>query len=100
MTTWILVIYLASGAAIEQRTPYADAATCAVAAARNAVRQTAPELADWQLRDMRKTSLNDAGSLEEARRRAKHTDPRTTARHYEVRIDAVPGKLPGRGTRG
>ena len=29
MTTWILVIYLASGAAIEQRTPYADAATCA-----------------------------------------------------------------------
>ena len=33
MTTWILVIYLASGAAIEQRTPYADAATCAVAAA-------------------------------------------------------------------
>ena len=69
-------------------------------AARNAVRQTAPALADWQLRDMRKTSLNDAGTLEEARRRAKHTDPRTTARHYEVRIDAVPGKLPGRGTRG
>lgn len=33
MITWILVIYLASGAAIEQRTPYADAATCAVAAA-------------------------------------------------------------------
>lgn len=33
MTTWILVIYLASGAAIEQRTPYADAAICAVAAA-------------------------------------------------------------------
>lgn len=33
MTTWILVIYLASGAVIEQRTPYADAATCAVAAA-------------------------------------------------------------------
>lgn len=67
-----------------------------IAAARNAVRQTAPELAAWQLRDMRKTSLNDAETLEEARRRAKHTDPRTTARHYEVRIDAVPGNLPKR----
>lgn len=33
MITWILVIYLASGAAIEQCTPYSDAAICAVAAA-------------------------------------------------------------------
>lgn len=63
MTTWILVIYLASGAAIEQR----------------------------PLRRRRHLRR---------RRRSKHTDPRTTARHYEVRIDAVPGKLPGRGTRG
>lgn len=45
---------------------------------------------------MRKTSLNDAPDLETARRRAKHTDPRTTARHYETLIDSVPGKLPGR----
>lgn len=68
--------------------------------ARAEARKTAPEFAEWQLRDMRKTSLNDAPDLETARRRAKHTDPRTTARHYETLIDSVPGKLPGRETRG
>lgn len=64
--------------------------------ARAAVRKTAPDLADWQLRDMRKTSLNDAPDLETARRRAKHKSPNTTARHYETLIDAVPGTLPDR----
>lgn len=51
---------------------------------------------DWQMRDIRKTSLNQATTLEEARRRALHTDPRTTARHYEVLIDSEPGALPKR----
>jgi len=49
---------------------------------------------DWQMRDLRKTSLNQASTLEEARRRGLHTDPRTTARHYEVRVDSVPGSIP------
>ena len=47
----------------------------------------------WQMRDIRKTSINQAETLEEARRRALHSDPRTTARHYEVRIDGTAGKL-------
>lgn len=51
---------------------------------------------DWQMRDLRKTSLNQAATLEEARRRGLHTDPRTTARHYEVRIDTTPGAIPAR----
>jgi hypothetical protein len=51
---------------------------------------------DWQMRDLRKTSLNQAATLEEARRRGLHTDPRTTARHYEVRIDTLPGSIPMR----
>ena len=33
-----------------------------------------------------------------ARRRTKHTDPRTTARHYETLIDSVPASLPKRIT--
>ena len=49
---------------------------------------------DWQMRDLRKTSLDQATTLEEARRRALHNDPRTTARHYEVRVDSVPGSIP------
>ncbi len=51
---------------------------------------------DWQMRDIRKTSLNQASTLEEARRRALHTDPRTTARHYEILIDSEPGAIPAR----
>ena len=51
---------------------------------------------EWQMRDLRKTSLNQAATLEEARRRGLHTDPRTTARHYEVRIDTLPGSIPAR----
>lgn len=51
---------------------------------------------DWQMRDLRKTSLNQARTLEEARRRALHTDSRTTARHYEVLIDSMPGAIPAR----
>ena len=49
---------------------------------------------DWQMRDLRKTSLNQASTLEEARRRGLHNDPKTTARHYEVRVDSVPGSIP------
>ncbi len=55
---------------------------------------------DWQMRDLRKTSLNQAKTLEEARRRGLHTDARTTARHYEVRIDTVPGAIPVRPNGG
>jgi len=49
---------------------------------------------EWQMRDIRKTSLNQAATLEEARRRGLHTDPRTTARHYEVMVDSTPGSIP------
>lgn len=67
----------------------------------DAAREKAKEKAgeawkDWQMRDLRKASLNSAATLEEARRRAKHRDPRTTARHYELTIDAVPAALPER----
>jgi hypothetical protein len=51
---------------------------------------------NWQMRDVRKTNLNQAGTLEEARRRALHEDPKTTARNYELLIKSVPGKLPKR----
>ncbi len=67
------------------------------AAARNGARAAmGDKFVDWQMRDIRKTSLNQAATLEEARRRALHTDPRTTARHYEVLIDSEPGALPAR----
>lgn len=54
---------------------------------------------DWQMRDLRKTSLNQAATLEEARRRGLHTDPRTTARHYQVMIDSMPGSIPKNPTQ-
>lgn len=66
------------------------------AAREKAKRDLGDAFADWQMRDLRKTSLNQAATLEEARRRALHTDARTTARHYEVLIDARPGGLPTR----
>lgn len=50
----------------------------------------------FQMRDLRKASLNQAETLEEARRRALHKDPRTTARHYELMIEARPARLPKR----
>lgn len=50
----------------------------------------------WRMMDLRKTNLNQAKTLEEARRRALHSDPRTTARHYEVRVDSTPGTIPAR----
>lgn len=69
-------------------------------AARNAARELAAERGEpwqnWQMSDVRKASLNQAKTLEEARRRGLHTDPRTTARHYEIIIAAVPGRLPKR----
>lgn len=68
-------------------------------AAREEVRKTAPHLADWQMRDLRKASLNQAPTLEEARRRAMHADPRTTARHYELVIEATAASLPPRPER-
>lgn len=65
--------------------------------ARNKARQELGDsFIDWQMRDLRKTSLNQAATLEEARRRALHLDPRTTSRHYEVLVDSVPGSMPGR----
>lgn len=69
-------------------------------AARAAARELAAERGEpwqnWQMSDIRKASLNQAATLEEARRRGLHTDPRTTARHYEIIIEAVPGRLPKR----
>ncbi|MES2236678.1 MAG: hypothetical protein V4500_02865 [Pseudomonadota bacterium] len=50
----------------------------------------------WRMQDLRKTNINQAKTLEEGRRRALHTDPRTTARHYEVRVDSIPGAIPKR----
>lgn len=65
-------------------------------ASRAKAKETEPALAGCQMRDFRKASLNQAQTLEEARRRGLHTDPRTTARHYEVVIEAVAGKVPPR----
>lgn len=51
---------------------------------------------DWQMRDLRKASLNLASTLEEARRRGLHLDARTTARHYELAIEAEAAAMPVR----
>lgn len=68
-------------------------------AAREAAKEKAEKAGekwlDWQMRDMRKTSLNQAATLEEARRRGLHKDPRTTARHYEITIGSTPGSSAG-----
>jgi len=69
-------------------------------AARAKVREKTPELAAWQMRDLRKASLNEAETLEEARRRGMHQDPRTTARHYELVIKARAAKLPPKVGKG
>lgn len=64
-----------------------DAAWSAVEAAAKSAGAAPPQR--WQMRDLRKTSLNLAKTLEEARRRGLHKDARTTARHYEVLIEAT-----------
>lgn len=67
----------------------------------DAAREKAKEKAgnawvDWQMRDVRKASLNSAATLEEARRRGKYRNISTTSRHYERTIDSVPAALPER----
>ena len=77
-----------------QRVSYAMLRNRYDAARTMAREELGDEFKDWQMRDLRKTSLNQAATLEEARRRGLHNDPRTTARHYEVRVDSVPGAIP------
>lgn len=61
-----------------------------------AIKEMGEAFTNWRMQDLRKTNINQAKTLEEGRRRALHTDPRTTARHYEVRVDSLPGAIPKR----
>lgn len=79
-----------------QRVTYAMLRKRFDAARAQAIKELGQDFEPWRMQDLRKTSLNQAKTLEEARRRALHTDPRTTAHHYEVRIDSTPGTLPAR----
>ncbi|MDB5813521.1 MAG: integrase [Rhodocyclales bacterium] len=69
-------------------------------AARDVLRERAEKAGEewvhWQRRDLRKASLNLAKTLEEARRRGLHLDSRTTARHYELAIEAEAASMPKR----
>ena len=79
-----------------QRVTYAMLRNRFEAARNKAIEDLGKAFTPWRMQDLRKTNINQAKTLEEGRRRALHTDPRTTARHYEVRVDSMPGAIPKR----